>query len=99
MTTCPACDRRTATHTNLSDSLCGPCSVATQTQPLGVNEGRIYECQPLHIDGVVVSWEVYERSRDGRRFHCTMQEWPSSAAARRIGPVAAQDGLRDREGA
>lgn len=79
---------RPAVHTTVGDSLCGPCAVASQIEILGENEGRTYEAQPLMIHGVVVSWEVYEVSSDARRFFCTGQEWPASAACRRIGAVA-----------
>lgn len=91
---CPAC----CTRPILRGALCGPCTVATQITPLGINEGRDYEAQPHMVHGIVTYYEVYEQSRDGRRFHGTMKEWPTSAAARRIGPVAVPDGLRDGEG-
>lgn len=95
---CPACYMRHVVHTTFGDSRCGPCTVAEQVERIGTNEGRTYERQPHMVHGIVTYWEVYERSRDGRRFHCTWQEWERSAAARRMGAVRLQDGLCGVEG-
>ena len=94
MTTCTTCQRRTATH----GEQCGPCAVAAQTVLLGRNEGRTYEAQPHMVHGLTTHWEVYEQSSEGRRFFSTLQQWPNTAAYRRIGAVASPDGLRREEG-
>lgn len=94
MTRCQSCLYNKATH----DDLCGPCAVAELATELGRNEGHTYEAEPHMVNGVIDYYEVYEVGRNGRRFHCTLQEWPNSAAARRIGPVTRQDGLRATEG-